>query len=448
MASSRSAEGVTLARAGAVLLAILDALVEGAWLTVVYAGFEVALARHPPVLGVFEFALAAGIGIWLARRQPALPPTVWIAILIGLTLAGWLASPAARASLQAGLPLQAVADHLGGFFLGLAVIRGGAHRVPEDDDLVLGSVLRVVLPFLALPWLAGAIMPPGPLRTQFAALAFEGTLIFVILGFVALGVARLHYLGLGLDPTHSTGRAWLTVTTLVPLALVAVALPVAFWLGLQPQDLTGALIGPTSLLLTIVALIMAPLLIGLGWLLSLIRGAPGPPSTIAPAGSPGPGLPADATAGNQTLFLILVVIVVLAIVLLVVAEWLRARRRGEGIRPSPILDEHAIVIPDLHLRRPRLRLPRRVGAPHDAVGAYLAALNVLEPDEALARRPEETPAGHARRLGADGADTGGARLRHLAADYQLARYGGRRITARETARALARWRSVRSRPRA
>ncbi len=439
--------GARPGRFGDLALATLDALVEGAWLSVVYAGFEVALARHPPVLGPLDFALAAAIGIWLARRVPPLSQVLWVAILIAVTLAGWLASPVARETLLAGQPLQAMAEHAGGFLLGVAVIRGGAHRVAADDDLVLGALLRTALPFLTLPWLAGVIMPPGELRTQFAALAFEGTLLFVAAGFVALGLARLRYLGLHLSPFEREGRAWLLVTTGIPLLIVAAALPLAFALGLRPGDLGGAMVAPTSVLLAIVALVMTPVLLGLGLLISLLRGNPGPPSTLPPVASPGAGLPAEATSSNQTLFLVLLVLVVVALVLLAVAQWLLGRSQGGAERPAAVLDEHAIVLPQLHVSRPRIRLPRRKGAPTDAVSAYLAALATLAPDEQLARQPDETPAAHARRLAAEGADAAGARLRHLAADYQLARYGGRRISARETARALARWRSLRARPR-
>ena len=434
-------------RLGDLTMTALDALVEGAWLSVVYAGWEVALVRHPPVLGPLEFAVAAGAGIWLARRRPPPPRAAWLAILVGLSVAGWLASPEARALLLAGQPLEALAGHIGGFLLGAAVIRGGAHRVPEDDDLVLGALLRTVLPLLAIPWLIGAIMPAGPLRVQFVALAFTGTLLFVTLGFVALGMARLRLLGLSLSPGERSGRAWLTVTTAIPLAIVVAALPLAFWLGLDPSALGGALVAPASLLLFVVALILGPLPIVLSALLSLLRGLAGTPATAPPVASGGGStLPPGATVTNQTLFVALVVIVVLAVIVLVIAEWLRNTRTGHEARVTTVLDERAIVMPDLHLPRPRAPRRRESGTPSDAVGAYLATLTLLEHDVELGRRPAETPAEHARRVAAEGADTPGGRLRHLAADYQLARYAGRSISPRETARALRRWRSLRVHP--
>jgi len=432
-------------RLGDLGMAALDALVEGAWLSVVYAGWEVGLVRHPPVLGPFDFAIAAAIGIWLARRDPPLPRAAWLAVLLALSALGWLASPVARESLLAGQPLQSLADHIGGFLLGAAVIRGGAHRVPEDDDLVLGQLLRTALPFLAIPWLIGAIMPAGPLRTQFVALAFSGTLLFVTLGFVALGLARLRELGLNLSPGERSGRAWLTVTTVIPLAVVALALPLAFWLGLDVRDLEGALIAPASLVLFLVAIILAPFLILLGAFFSILRGVAGAPPTAPPIASGGTGgLPPEATSSNQTLFLAIIVLLVLAAIVLVVAEWLRSSRLAREPRAAPLLEERAIVVPDLHLPRLPSRRRRGTGTPSDAVGAYLAALALLEPDERLARWPAETPAAHARRVAAAGADSPGTRLRRLAADYQLARYAGRPVTAREDRRALARWRWLRA----
>jgi hypothetical protein len=77
------------------------------------------------------------------------------------------------------------------------------------------------------------------------------------------------------------------------------------------------------------------------------------------------------------------------------------------------------------------------------VSAYLAALRVIEPDEELRRGPAETPAGHARRLRQAGAGT--LELDLLAADFELARWGGRRISSAEDRRAIGRWERLRVR---
>jgi hypothetical protein len=91
----------------------------------------------------------------------------------------------------------------------------------------------------------------------------------------------------------------------------------------------------------------------------------------------------------------------------------------------------------------RLRRLTRRGRPGDAVGAYLAALRVLEPHEALRRESTETPAAHSRRLREAGA--GALELDLLAADFQLARWAGRRISPAEDHRAIRRWERFRDR---
>jgi hypothetical protein len=66
-------------------------------------------------------------------------------------------------------------------------------------------------------------------------------------------------------------------------------------------------------------------------------------------------------------------------------------------------------------------------------------------DEDLRRLADETPSEHTRRLRALGAGLRfGQALDLLAADYELARFGDRTLSAGENRRALARWRRVRS----
>jgi hypothetical protein len=78
----------------------------------------------------------------------------------------------------------------------------------------------------------------------------------------------------------------------------------------------------------------------------------------------------------------------------------------------------------------------------DAAGAYRAALAALATDPSTRRIPGETPIGHARRLRGDGA--GGLALDLLAADYQLARFGGVDLSRTEERRALSRWQQIRT----
>jgi len=96
---------------------------------------------------------------------------------------------------------------------------------------------------------------------------------------------------------------------------------------------------------------------------------------------------------------------------------------------------------------PRRRwLPRwRARPPTNAIEAYLAVIRDLGGDEDLRRLADETPSEHTRRLRALGAGLRfGQALDLLAADYELARFGDRTLSAGENHRALARWRRVRS----
>jgi hypothetical protein len=127
------------------------------------------------------------------------------------------------------------------------------------------------------------------------------------------------------------------------------------------------------------------------------------------------------------------------------ALWMRqALARGaEDVAEDRTIDHGAADRPERPARR---WLPqRRARAPTDAAGAYLAALGELRRDDDLERLADETPSEHARRLRGQGAAVRfGRALDLLAADYELARFGGRTLSGGEHRRALARWRRIRS----
>ncbi len=418
---------------------------EGGWLLVVYAGFEVGLVRHDAALGPIEFTLAALLGIWIARRPRRWPRWLALAALAAVVMVGWLADPAVLTDLAAGAYLAALVAHPGALLLGAAVIRGGAHRDPLDDVDTSADLLRFVTPALLIPWLVGAIIPSdSALRSEFVSVAWMGTLVFVVAGFAALGFGRLRLLGLSADPRDPAGRTWFLVTAAVPLAIIAVGVPLAVEFGVRPEDLALAIARPGALLFTILALLAAPPIVAGFLVASLI--APGGPAAASPGAASAGTLTGGAADAGQTATTALVIGLILVVAILVVVRWLRLPSRDDDDRPR-ILEERALVMP---ARSPRPKLPRRRAArlvPHDAVTAYVATLATLAQDPSLARRPSETPAGHARRLAEAGADPPPGPLRRLAADYQLARYGERPITAPETGRALARWRRRREPPR-
>ena len=418
---------------------------EGGWLLVVYAGFEVGLVRHDAALGPIEFTLAALLGIWIARRPRRWPRWLALATLAAVVVVGWLADPAVLADLGAGAFLAALVAHPGALLLGAAVIRGGAHRDPLDDVDTSADLLRFVTPALLIPWLVGAIIPSeSALRSEFVSAAWMGTLLFVVAGFAALGFGRLRLLGLSADPRDPAGRTWFLVTAAVPLAIIAVGVPLAIEFGVRPEDLALAIARPGALLFTILALLAAPPIVAGFLVASLIT--PGGPAAASPGAAAAGTLTGGAADAGQTTTTALVIGLILVVAILVVVRWLRLPSRDDDDRPR-IVEERTLVMP---ARSPRPKLPRRRVArlvPHDAVTAYVATLATLAQDPSLARGPSETPAGHAHRLAEAGADPPPGPLRRLAADYQLARYGERTITAPETGRALARWRRRREPPR-
>jgi hypothetical protein len=83
----------------------------------------------------------------------------------------------------------------------------------------------------------------------------------------------------------------------------------------------------------------------------------------------------------------------------------------------------------------------RLPAPDDAVTAYVRLLDEIRSQPLVRRAASETPAEHAGRLRRTG--LAGLPVQLLAADYALARYGGRDLTPAEDRRAVGRWRQLR-----
>ena len=130
-----------------------------------------------------------------------------------------------------------------------------------------------------------------------------------------------------------------------------------------------------------------------------------------------------------------------------VARWLLNRKKGfqPDLDPATADTERSIVVPAALPKPESHRRFRRRGAPHDVVAAYMSALGELEGHSDMARLPNETPAQHARRLRrVSGVDPElAADFARLAAGYQLARYGERRITTLENVRAVGRFQRLR-----
>jgi hypothetical protein len=134
-----------------------------------------------------------------------------------------------------------------------------------------------------------------------------------------------------------------------------------------------------------------------------------------------------------------VVIFVLLAALYALARWLLSRQDDTEPQKDSMegLVEHSIVVPTPDSPRSRSAARHRRSAAHDAVGAYVSAVDELAAHPSWARDVAETPAEHSLRVRE--ADMPGApEFSRLAADYQLARYAERPITPREDRRALSR----------
>ena len=237
---------------------------------------------------------------------------------------------------------------------------------------------------------------------------------------------------------HSTS-AWiflaLAVWTLVELRRSGTPTQV----DRRVKVLVGAIAGFSAvsrravLSLVVVAVVMAIVIVFAG---ASDQPTPEPPDPIGGAGG--------GTAGDVILTLglggLLTVLVVVGILVLA-RLWMR-----EALRPgvSDVLEERVIDPGDREpvTRARTMDRRRRRIEPTDAVSAYLALIDDLDPRPTVRRSVGETPSEHARRLRTAG--TGATSLDLLAADYALARFGGRRLSPREEGRGVARWRRLRS----
>ena len=430
------------------LVPLLAVVAEGAWLTVVYVAIETAIDGQRPLLGTLELAAAAGLFAVAVRRRwlrPDEAPLRFFAALLAVGVVGWLWSAEAREPALRGDLATAIGLHPGGWLLLVAGMRGVGRGV-EVDDRALTRLVLVGVPSLALPWILGQL-GSGDLRLIFVEAAFVGSLTFVASGFMAAGLARLSEIGRETGVDWRRNRSWLG-TVLGVLALVlAIGIPAAALLGLPVDAVARGLVGPVVSL------------IGYAFLALAFVAAIGSAALYEILSRIGIVLPAPMTADEldrlpqvreytieqlqgplATIAILWLAVAVLAVV--VIRTWVRRRTRAlaRGIR-----EERRIVFPQrsFRLAMPSLQLPRRrpAASPTDAVTAYLAALDELEarrPDDA--RRPPETPREHAGRVGI-------GEIGLLQADYALARYGGRPLTAAEHGRAIGRFARLRARLR-
>ena len=429
------------ARRSVVLVPLLACLVEGAWIAVVDALFAGASQR--PGQGPFTFGLIAMVGWAWARRAPADAERPGLVVIIVAAFLGcaWLAlGPLA----EDGFPFRIVAEPTA--WLGaVAVIRGTAHRTREDDDLVVGSLLQWGIPLLVVPWLVSVGLAVSA-RSMFVATAFPATLLFVAGGLLALGTSRLEALSAqsGLDWTRN--RAWLLLLLGVVGLVVAIAVPAAFLLGEPVGAIVGGLAGPFAAILMPIAALLVLLFTPIFEFLEGLMRDIQPPANQEPVGggTGPPALPPGAEndpAGFASLIAVIVVVVVAAALLALLLRTAR-RRTMPTETPDDLREQHEFLLPTLGVRLPRLALPAFRGRPATATGAYLAFLaDASKAGGKLPRGAAEGPAAHVERIRGDGFTDPAAGK--LVADYALERYALRRLPARETQRAVNRWRRLR-----
>jgi len=424
---------------------VLALVAEGAWLAVVYAAVQVVIGEQAPLLGTLELAIAAAAAALLARRgllDPDERPLTFFAATVAAGAVGWLVSPAARELLAAGDLLGAIGQHPGGWLAAVAFLRG-IGRGFEVDDRAASRLVLWGTPGLALPWVAGQLSAQ-PLRGLFVEQAFVASLTFVSAGFMAAGLARLQVIGQETGVDWRANRSWLGLLIGVLAMVLAVGVPAAYLLGLPIDSVARGLLGPLGTLLGLALLIV---LLPLAWVAGLLTQAllglglrlpapAGPATPGAPFGFPETYDFEQVRGGLLAVGIFWIGVLLLAVI--VARTWLRRRAR-RTLRTAS--EERFIHLPETRVRlgMPRVRLPRLRSAsvPHDAVTAYLAALQLLAPSD-LGRREAESPRTHAQRVG-------DRRFSLLAVDYALARYGGRALTRHEHQRALERWRRLRAR---
>ena len=440
MSPERSRRILDLLPAGAIVVA------EAGWLATWYAAVELSVAGPPLTLGLWAFALAVAAGLatvrWRGFPRGAVGDVLLVLLAIAAVIIGAFADPASWSAVAGGGLTAIPSAAAGSWLLAVAVWRGSRHGDRGEEIRVTSTLLGWGVPLLAIPWVMGARLEPAA-AADFVGLALPATLVFVAAGLFAIGIARLEALGIDSGVDWRTNRSWLGMLGALLVGLALVGLPAGIALGAPIAALLATALGPLQVVLNalvaVLGLILGPLL---GWLTQLSpRENPIQPAPIGPPA----GLPQVETTSPLPIWIVVPIVVALGIVIVavVVAILRRPRsRRGDSVAVTPVIEERTIVMPapSLHLpTRPRWRLGRR-RSPASATDAYLALLADLDRVPELARRPTETPWAHARRLRTAG-DVG-IGLPLLAADYSLERYAGRRVSERETRRAIGRSREI------
>ena len=427
---------------------ILVVIAEAAWVSVI-GGFIQEVRLQAPVLGIPVLAVFVAFGVVTARTLGVRLGEWWapVGLVLSVTAGavGWLLAPDARAALLAGDLPTAIGHNPGGWVAGLAVLRGFANATFPVTEATCSRMLRLGIPGLALIALIGGAVAQ-PWRGIFLADTLIAAVVFVGAGTFALAFARQQTIGADRHVDWRRNRPWVVllagavvVATILALAMagaIGTAIPILFGLALGPLFIIGLVMGTDRRALRAFAYLTAAAVfvyLLLAFYASRDRQPP-PPDT-------GPGTPTTPETDPTVIFGLggLTVIVSVILILILLRLWMRQIGPVEA-DPSEIRTIDRGDGPSTTGRGPRRR---RRTTPIDAVTAYVALIDDLDRRDAARRDPSETPAEHARRLRADGQGALGLDL--LAADYALVRFGGIDLPEREDRKAVARWRSLRSR---
>jgi Domain of unknown function (DUF4129) len=428
---------------------VFGGLAEAGWIGVYAAAVGAPATGAGPSGNLGLVVLAALTGVAASRLLPfnLLRPAAILVLALLAVAAGTLISEAAGLVSTSALRLATE------MLLGLAVLRGAAAGNPDAGPRAIDGVVRLSPALVGGGWLLGLWLA-GEARAEFVDAAFVATILFIVAAAIGLGTARLQALAADAH-LPGTNRAWLALVGLVVGSVVLVALPVASLIGLPfargvatvligiPIGFAGSIIGAIGTVAATVAAILVALL-------QSVVGTPSAlPAPSRPAGAPQPlPIPTHGADASAELFRLLLgaslIAVLIGLAVYLAYRWQGRRRTPRRVidvpeRRSIAFDPSAIGLPALGITA-RLRAPR---PPRDALQAYPRLMDDWSAPHPWARRPSETPAAHARRLRQEGEGDLGLDL--LVADYELARFGGVRLTAPEDRRAVARWGRLRAR---
>ncbi len=426
-----------------ILIWIATATMEAAWITLVNLSLQSLRQAHRVDLGILQFFLAVALGMILARAFRHLPHNRFAVILTA-----WAVGASVFAALLSGAPTNDVGAFLrtavvnpGVWLIGLAVLRGVMQADP-GAGYETERVFSLGIPALVIFWLlstaSGLVEDPA-----FAAHAFTASLTFVSAGLLALGLGRLK--DLDVDAVDiGARRRWLVLVMAIVGMVIVIGVPLAAVLGLPVSSVIVGILGP-----------LAPLLSGTFYLLSipifaflqLLLGVVNPnvlaPPSIAvatPFGNGPPPLLERPTGSPPDLTWLLIVLVLVGgfvLVRIMTSLLVRPNVSDRAAEATETRASEPLTLPALP-SLPRLRLPARQRAPRTASEAYQLSLMALAGGP-QARADGETPREHSGRIirTVVGRDVG-----RLATDYQLVEFATARLNAKETRRALERWRRV------